>query len=47
MGEIRIVVHAEGPGDLGGGSRRLRPKATLQPDDWGPVHAIVAKLVCE
>ncbi|MEM6251921.1 MAG: DUF4276 family protein [Cyanobacteria bacterium P01_D01_bin.156] len=47
MTAICMVVHAEGPGDLGVSSWDISPKNSLQPNDWGPVHVIVQRILAE
>lgn len=47
MTSVCMVVHAEGPGDLGTTPWDLSPKDSLQPDDLGPAHIIVQRILTE
>ena len=47
MTAVCMVVHAEGPGDLGAPIWDLSPKDSLQPDDLGPAHIIVQRILTE
>ncbi|EKV02891.1 hypothetical protein Lepto7375DRAFT_5159 [Leptolyngbya sp. PCC 7375] len=47
MTAVCMVVHAEGPGDLGTPIWDLSPKDSLQPDDLGPAHIIVQRILTE
>lgn len=42
-----MVVHAEGPGDLGKANRDLFPGDSLLKDAWGPVHILVQRILSE
>lgn len=47
MTQVCMVVYAEGPGDLGTLTWDLSPKDSLQPDDFGPAHIIVQRVLTE
>ncbi len=47
MTAVCMVVHAEGPGDLGATTWGLSPKDSLQLDDLGPAHIIVQRILTE
>lgn len=47
MTQVCMVVHAEGPGDLGVPTGELSPKDSLLPDDLGPVHIIVQRILAK
>lgn len=47
MTAVCMVVHAEGPGDLGTTTWDLSPTDSLQPDDLGPAHIIVQRILTE
>lgn len=47
MTAVCMVVHAEGPGDLGISEWDLSPTDSLQPDDLGPAHIIVQRILTE
>lgn len=47
MTAVCMVVHAEGPGDLGKTNWDLSPGDSLQPEDLGPAHIIVQRILSE
>ncbi|MBT9315697.1 DUF4276 family protein [Leptothoe spongobia] len=47
MTAVCMVVHAEGPGELGTTTWDLSPTDSLQPDDLGPAHIIVQRILTE
>ncbi|MEM9806767.1 MAG: DUF4276 family protein [Cyanobacteria bacterium P01_D01_bin.56] len=47
MTAVCMVVHAEGPGDLGKTNWELSPGDSLQPEDLGPAHIIVQRILSE
>ncbi len=40
-----LVLHAEGPGDLGRPGAHIAPGDSLLPDDLGPAHILVARTI--
>ncbi|MGD1856707.1 MAG: DUF4276 family protein [Leptolyngbyaceae cyanobacterium] len=47
MANISIVVHAEGPGELGNPDRDVRPQDVLSSDNLGPAHIVVRRILTE
>lgn len=47
MANVSIVVHAEGPGELGNPNRNVRPQDLLQSDNLGPAHIVVRRILTE
>ncbi|MEO1404512.1 MAG: hypothetical protein AAFV72_25125 [Cyanobacteria bacterium J06635_1] len=47
MTTVCMVVHAEGPGDLGNPPRAVLPGESLLLEERGPVHIIVQRVLTE
>ncbi|MEM9138170.1 MAG: DUF4276 family protein [Cyanobacteria bacterium P01_F01_bin.42] len=47
MTTVCMVLHAEGPGDLGSPARQVPPGESLMLDEQGPVHILVRRILAE
>lgn len=47
MTTVCLVVHAEGPGDLGSPSYEIAPRESLMPEELGPAHILIQRILSE